>query len=256
MTKESESRPGDDWPWSTENSCSTVSEKGKTASRRSLVELGGHVGAIRSQRATDSPCATNLGRGGEDPANFSFNRAHCWNCEYLTGVHGAIYRHGGPANDQRPRNTSLTHGDHVTKEHSEVEWRSKWHGDKRTEPRWPLVKYLRSGSGQVRGTVTRLLVISSRSILPPIHSSTSKSRVPQIFSSFFKYFLRSDLHRFTEPTSFHPLFLLILVRTGWSSLIKIVHQTTVFRFTIGFMDQFCINPQIWCSQFDCISLKP
>jgi hypothetical protein len=39
-------------------------------------ELGGHVGAIRSQRATDSPCTTNLGRGGEDPANFSFNRAH------------------------------------------------------------------------------------------------------------------------------------------------------------------------------------
>jgi hypothetical protein len=38
-------------------------------------------------------------------------------------VHGAIYRHGGPANDQRPRNTSLTHGDHVTKEHSEVEVR-------------------------------------------------------------------------------------------------------------------------------------
>jgi hypothetical protein len=55
MTKESESRPRDGWPWSAENLCSTVAEKGKTASRRSLVELGGHFGAIRSQRATDSP---------------------------------------------------------------------------------------------------------------------------------------------------------------------------------------------------------
>jgi hypothetical protein len=34
------------------------------ASRRALVKLGGHVGAIRSQWATDSPCTTNLGRGG------------------------------------------------------------------------------------------------------------------------------------------------------------------------------------------------
>jgi hypothetical protein len=41
-----------------------------------------------------------------------------------------------------------------------------------------------------------------------------------------------------------------LLRTGGSSLIKIVHQTTVFKFTIGFMDQFCINSQIWCPQFN------
>jgi hypothetical protein len=197
-----------------------VSEKGKTAPRWSLVELGGHARAIRSHRATDSPCTTNFGRGGEYPVNFSFNRAHWWNCEYLAMVHGAIYRHDGPANNQRPWNTSLTHGDHVTKEHSEVEWRSKWHGDKRTEPRWPSVKYLRSGSGQVRGTVTRLIVISPRSILPPIHSSTSESTVPQIFSSFFRYFLRSDLHRFTEPTSLHPLFLLILVKNRAVSINK------------------------------------
>jgi hypothetical protein len=220
MTKESESRPRDGWPRSAENSCSTVSEKGKTPSRRSLVELGGHVAAIRSQRTTDSPCTTNLGRGGEDPTNFSINRAHWWICEYLAVVHGAIYRHGGPANDQRPRNTSLTHGDHVTKEHSEVQWWSKWHGDKRTEPRWPPMKYLQSGSGQVRGTVTWLIVISLWSILPPIHSSTSKSTVPQIFYSFFRYFLLSDLHHFTKPTSLHPLFLLILVKNRVVSINK------------------------------------
>jgi hypothetical protein len=76
MTNESESRPRDGWPRSAENSCSTVSEKGKMASRRSLVELGGHVEHIRPQRTTDLPCTTNLGRGGEDLANFGFNRAH------------------------------------------------------------------------------------------------------------------------------------------------------------------------------------
>jgi hypothetical protein len=212
MTKESESRPGDGWPRSAENSCSTVSKKGKMVSRWSLVELGGHVEAIRPQRTTNSPCTTNLGRGGEDLANFGFNQAHWWNCEYLAVVHGTIYRHDGPTNDQRPRNTSLMHGDHVTKEHSDVEWWSKWHDNKRTKPRWPPMKYLWSGSGQVRGTVTRLVVISPRSIFPPIHSSTSGSTVPQIFSSFFRYFLRSDLHCFTESTSLHPLFLLILVK--------------------------------------------
>ena len=80
-----------------------------------------------------------------------------------------------------------------------------------TEPRWPLVKYLRSDTGQVRGTVTRFIVILPRSFPPPIHSSTSESTVPQIFS-FFRYFLISDLHSSVEPTSFHPLFLLILVK--------------------------------------------
>jgi hypothetical protein len=40
-------------------------------SRRPLAELGGHVGAIRSPKATDSPCTTNLGRGGKDSVNFA-----------------------------------------------------------------------------------------------------------------------------------------------------------------------------------------
>ena len=188
MTKESESRPGDDWPWSTENSCSTVSEKGKTASWRSLVELGGHVGAIRSQRATDSPCTTNLGRVGEDSVNFVFNRAHWWNYEYFAVVHGAIYRDGDPASDPRPRNTLLAHGKHVRKEHSEVEVRREWHGDEKTKPRRPPVKYLRPDLGQVRGTVTRHKVITSRLFLSPIHLIPSKSTVSLIFS-FFRYFL-------------------------------------------------------------------
>jgi hypothetical protein len=130
MTKESGSRPGNDWPRSAKNSCPLVFEKGNTAHRRALVELGGHVDAIWSQRATDSLCTTNLGRGGGGSANFGFNRAHWWNGECLAMVHGAIYRHDGPANDQRPRNTSLTHGYHVRKRHSEVRWWREWHGDK------------------------------------------------------------------------------------------------------------------------------
>jgi hypothetical protein len=64
------------------------------------------------------------------------------------------------------------------------------------------------------------IVISPRSIPPPNHSNTSKSTVPRIFSSFFRYFLRSDLQCFTEPTSFHPLFLLILVKNRVISLNK------------------------------------
>jgi hypothetical protein len=186
--------------------------RGKTVSRRALVELGGHVGAIRSQRATDSPCTTNLGRGGEDSVNFCFNRAHWWSGEYLAVGGGAIYKHDGSASDPRPRIALSMHGYHVRKRHSEGGARHEWHGDGMTEPRWPPVKYLRSGSGYVRGIMTRPKVISPRSIPSPNHSNTSKSTVPWILSSFFRYFQCSDLQCFTEPTPFHPLFLLILVK--------------------------------------------
>jgi hypothetical protein len=76
MIKKSRSRPGSDWPWSAENSTRRRLRRGKSVPRRALVELGGEVGAIRSQRATDSTCTTNLGRGGEDSVNLCFNRAH------------------------------------------------------------------------------------------------------------------------------------------------------------------------------------
>jgi hypothetical protein len=130
MTKERGSRLGNGWPRSMENSCPPVSEKGNTTPRRALVELWGHVDAIRSQRATDSPCTTNLRRGGGGIANFGFNQAHWWNGECLAVVHSAIYRHGGPTNDQRPRNMSLTHGYDVRKRHNEVRWWHEWHSDK------------------------------------------------------------------------------------------------------------------------------
>jgi hypothetical protein len=123
---------------------------------------------------------------------------------------GAIYRGGDPTIGPWSRNSLLAHGKHVRKEHSEGGVRREWHGDEMTEPRWPPVKYLRSDSGQVRGMVTRLIAFP-RSFQSPIHSSTSKSTLPQIFS-FFRYFLIPDLHSPAEPTSFHPLFLLILVK--------------------------------------------
>jgi hypothetical protein len=47
--------------------------RGKMVPRRVLVELGGAVGATRSQRTTVSPCTTNLGRGGENSMNLCFN---------------------------------------------------------------------------------------------------------------------------------------------------------------------------------------
>jgi hypothetical protein len=54
------------------------------------VELGGLVGAIRSQRATDSPCTLNLGKGGEGSENLASTKftgeivsASPWSMAYL-----------------------------------------------------------------------------------------------------------------------------------------------------------------------------
>jgi hypothetical protein len=91
--------------------------------------------------------------------------------------------------------------------------------------------------------MTRPVVISPRSIPPPIHSNTSKSIVPWIFSLFFRYFLRSDLQCFTEPASFHPLYLLILVKNRVIFINKIcspnntlqvyyrIHGSILLRFS-------------------------
>jgi hypothetical protein len=121
--------------------------RGKTVPRRALVELGGEVGPMRSQKATDSLRTTNLGRGGENSVNLCFNRAHWWSGEYLVVGGGAIYRHGGPASDPWPRITSSVHGYNVRKRHSEGGARHEWHGSGMIEPRWPPVNYLWLGSG-------------------------------------------------------------------------------------------------------------
>jgi hypothetical protein len=76
MIKKSRSRPGSDWPWSTVDSAHRRLRTGKSVPRWDLVELGGHVEAIRPQMITDSPCTPNLGRGGGGSANFGFNRVH------------------------------------------------------------------------------------------------------------------------------------------------------------------------------------
>jgi hypothetical protein len=107
----------------------------------------------------------------------------------------------------------------VRKEHSEVGWWREWHGDKSTTPWWALAKYPRPDPGQVHETVNQLKVILPRSFLSPNHLNTSESLVSQIFS-FFKYFLVTNLRCSAEPTSFHPLFLLILVKNRLSSINK------------------------------------
>jgi hypothetical protein len=76
MIKTSKSRHEIGWPQSEEDLHLPVTEKGKMVSRRSLVKLGGEVGATRSQRTMVSPCTTNFGRGGEVSANLCFNRVH------------------------------------------------------------------------------------------------------------------------------------------------------------------------------------
>jgi hypothetical protein len=56
--------------------CSTGSDEEEGTSRRIPVKLGGHIGAIRPKRTTNSPCTTNFGKEGGDTANFGFNRDH------------------------------------------------------------------------------------------------------------------------------------------------------------------------------------
>jgi hypothetical protein len=52
-----------------------------------------------------------------------------------------------------------------------------------------------------------------RDRFPPLdHASTSCSTVPLIFIAFIRYFSEFDLPCSSEPTTFHPLNLLILVR--------------------------------------------
>jgi hypothetical protein len=62
--------------------------------------------------------------------------------------------------------------------------------------------------------------ISPRSILSPNHSNTSGSTVPLIFVLVFQIFQCSDLQFFTEPTPFHPPFLLIRVKKKVISINK------------------------------------
>jgi hypothetical protein len=80
------------------------------------------------------------------------------------------------------------------------------------------MKYLRPDPGLIRETVNRLKVILPRPSLSQIHLNTSKSTVPQIFSSDISQ--ATDLRCSTEPTSFHPLFLLILVKNRLISINK------------------------------------
>jgi hypothetical protein len=155
--------------------------RGETVLRRVLVELGGEVGATRSQRTTDALRNTNFGRDGENFVNLCFNRARWWRGEYLAVGGEAIYRRGGPASDPQPWIKSFVHGYHVKKRHSEGGARHGWHGggnDRATVTVGELSP-ARLGLGPRDSDTSE--DISLRSILTPNHSNTSDSTVSLIF---------------------------------------------------------------------------
>jgi hypothetical protein len=91
-------------------------------------------------------------------------------------------------------------------------WKWPSHGDRR----WNISGHARLGS---RDGAT-YEVISPRSIPSPIHPNTSESTVPQILVFVSDIFSALDLQCSSEPTPFHPLFLLILVKNRVSSINK------------------------------------
>jgi hypothetical protein len=185
------------------------------------------VGAIQSQRATDSPCTLNLGRGGEGSANFGFYQVHWWNCECLA-AHGTIYRHGVPANDQRPQIALFTHGYHIVKSHSKGKTRHGWHRGGSDRATTTVGGISPTTHGWVRGMVPRPKLSLRDRLLHQITWAHPVQKCLRSLSTFFRYLHCFDLQRFTNPTTYHPHFLMILVKNRVTSLNKFVPQTTVF----------------------------
>jgi hypothetical protein len=175
------------------------------------VELEGHVGGIRSQKATDSPCTINLGRGGEDSVNLCFNLAHWWCGEYL-----AV----GPNSDPWPQIALSVHGYHVRKRHREGGARHEWHGGRMTKPRWTPVIYPGQALARFAESWHDPKLSPHGRSLPQITQTHPILQCPGSLSSFFGYFQCSDLQCSSEPTPFHPLFLLILVKNRVISINK------------------------------------
>jgi hypothetical protein len=67
-----------------------------------------------------SPCAIDLGEGGEGSVNSWLYSSLLEEHEHLAVAPCPIYRHGGPVIDPRLRGGLLTHGNHIRKRHSEV----------------------------------------------------------------------------------------------------------------------------------------
>jgi hypothetical protein len=136
-------------------------------------------------------------------------------------VHGAIYRHGGPTNDPWPRITSLVHGYHVRKRHSEGGARREWHGGGMPKPRWTPVKYPGPALARFAEPWHDSRLSPRGRSLPHITRTHLVLQCLRSLSAFFTYFQCFDLQCFTEPTPFHPPFLLILVKNRVISINKV-----------------------------------
>jgi hypothetical protein len=152
--------------------------------------------------------------------NLCFNRAHWWSGEYLAVGGGAIYRLHGPASDPRPRIGLSVHGYHVRKRHSEGGARHEWHGGGMTKPRWTPVKYPGPALARFAESWHNSRLSPRGRSLPQITLTHPILQCPGSLSPFFRYFQCSDLQCSSEPTPFHPLFLLILVKNRVISINK------------------------------------
>jgi hypothetical protein len=112
-----------------------------------------------------------------------------------------------------------------------------------TEPRRPPVGYLRPRTAGFAGWCH---VRSYLSVIDSLHQITQAHPVQQCLrslSAFFRYLQCFDVQRFTEPTTYHPHFLMFLVKNRVASLNKIcspnnslqvcyrVHGSIMYRFS-------------------------
>jgi hypothetical protein len=80
------------------------------------------LGTIRRQGTLVLSCTINLGGGGRGSANLALRSVHWWRGKHLAVDHRAIYSHGDPTDDLRPRIASQAHAYHVGKRYSEGDW--------------------------------------------------------------------------------------------------------------------------------------
>jgi hypothetical protein len=182
-----------------------------------------------------------------------FNQTHWWSYECLAGVHGTIYRHGGPANYPRSWITLLAHVYHVGKRHSEGGARHGWHRDGSDRATATAGGISPATHDWARGMVPRPK-LPLRDQIPTDSSELIRFNSAQIF------ILDISVHWIFKVCLNRPLSILsiswFLLRIEQTSLIKFVHLSTVFKLTIGYLGQNRVNPKIWRVQFGSIPLWP
>ena len=90
-----------------------------------------------------------------------------------------------------------------------------------TEPRRPPVGYLRPRTARFAGWCHVRSYLSTIDSLHQITRAHPVQKCLRSLSTFFRYLQCFDLQRFTEPTTYHPHFLMILVKNRVTSLNKI-----------------------------------